>query len=564
MVSDSGRNFFAPSILRACFWVWVAGWCCPGWNDASAQTPVFNPGVAIGNVAPWEIWEASGLAASRQNPGVLWTHNDSGFPGTVWALSTNGALLARYQVPGVYSGNFEDIAIGPGPSPGLQYLYLGDIGDNYSTRESIRVLRFPEPAVYAYQSNAPPALSAVDAREIVLKYPDGAHNCEALLVDPLTGDLFLVIKLAESSRVYQATRAQLESGEVITLSFVRELSFHSVSAGDFSADGGLIALRRPNRANVWTRQSGQSVADALDGTAVRVPVIGQPVESNGEALAFDPTGSGYYTVSEGSLQPIYFFQRTDTGAPSQPRVLVPPGASWRYQDLGDDEGTAWREPDFDDSAWAPGAGQFGYGQGDEQTEISVGWDWEFKNITTYFRTQFSIDSPAGFSHTALRVCYNDGIAVFLNGIEVLRKNLAANAAFDTPAGAPHGEWQNIWVSYPLDPALLRASANTLAVEVHRFAQDGPDLSFDLQLTESQIEAPARFAGPPEVVPDGCRLRLAGPAGSLVTVETSNDLRNWTVANQVVLWDGTGLLQERVTAGAAFFWRIVSPAGPPDY
>ena len=117
-----------------------------------AQT--FANAVEFGTVTAPEITEASGIVASRQNPGVLWTHNDSGYPGSVFALSTNGTLLGRYYLPTVFYGNFEDIAIGPGASPEHHYVYLADIGDNFAARSSVRVLRFPEPAMYSYFSNS--------------------------------------------------------------------------------------------------------------------------------------------------------------------------------------------------------------------------------------------------------------------------------------------------------------------------------------------------------------------------------------------------------------------------
>ena len=85
-----------------------------------AQT--FAAAVEFGVVTTPEITEASGIVASRQNPGVLWTHNDSSFPGSIFALSTNGAYLGRYYIPSVFFGNFEDIAIGPGASPEHHYV----------------------------------------------------------------------------------------------------------------------------------------------------------------------------------------------------------------------------------------------------------------------------------------------------------------------------------------------------------------------------------------------------------------------------------------------------------
>ncbi|HWN97137.1 MAG TPA: hypothetical protein VNT99_19055 [Methylomirabilota bacterium] len=205
--------------------------------SAHGATPAFASGTTNGIVDTFFVWEASGIVASRQNPGVLWTHNDSGYRGSVFALATNGMYLGRYYVPDVFTGDFEDIAVGPGPLAQFQYIYLGDIGDNNLVRTDIRILRFPEPAVYSFQSNAPVDVPAFGAQEIVLSYPDGPFNAEALMVDPITGDLFITTKHADTARLYRATRAELDSGQPVTLTFMQEVNFRSVSAADISADG---------------------------------------------------------------------------------------------------------------------------------------------------------------------------------------------------------------------------------------------------------------------------------------------------------------------------------------
>jgi hypothetical protein len=522
-------------------------------SRALAQS--FANAVRMGVVTAPEIAEASGLVASRQNPGVLWTENDSGFGGSVFALSTNGAMLGRYYIPTAFGGNYEDIAIGPGPNPDHQYLYLGDIGDDFFSRFSIRVFRFPEPAIYAYQSNAPPILPTVGAQEIELRYPDGAFDAEALMVDPLTGDLFIVTKQNPDARLYRATRAQLDGGAPVTLTFVRLMSFSDfrlVSAGDISPDGRLVAMRRNGRAWIWNRSLTQSVGDALAAAGATAPV---PEEPNGEGIAFHHTGLGYFTISEGSPTTNYYCRRTGT-LPAQPAVFIRPGESWRYQDSGADEGTAWRERVFNDAAWLTNAAQFGYGQGDERTVVSYGIDDFEKHTTTYFRKQFTRPSSVTWTNVALRVCFTDGVAVYLNGTEVLRRNLPPNAAFNQLATASNAERQNFWVSVPVNPALIVSGANTVAVEVHRQDSWGPTLSFDLQLLQGGVEQPMRFTGPPQLNAGTWRLNIAGPAGSLARIEACDDLASWIEIGQVVLTGGVGEYQE--SAGAATsrrFYRL---------
>jgi|SRR4051794_23717866 hypothetical protein len=76
--------------------------------------PAFGSAVTNGIVNLSGLTEASAVAASRRNPEVLWTHNDSGhLGGQVFALDTQGRLLGTYSIPGNIDN--EDIAIGPGP-----------------------------------------------------------------------------------------------------------------------------------------------------------------------------------------------------------------------------------------------------------------------------------------------------------------------------------------------------------------------------------------------------------------------------------------------------------------
>src|SRR5437660_5290761 len=81
-----------------------------------------------------ELPEASGLAASRRTPGVLWSHNDSGEP-VVFALTPAGAVKGRVRVTGARVKDWEDIAVGPCPQSTC--LYIADIGDNNETRRTI-------------------------------------------------------------------------------------------------------------------------------------------------------------------------------------------------------------------------------------------------------------------------------------------------------------------------------------------------------------------------------------------------------------------------------------------
>jgi hypothetical protein len=509
----------------------------------SPAAPTFASGASAGNVSIPALNECSGLVASRNNANVLWTHNDSGDSARLFALDTQGRLLGTYNLTGAANTDYEDLAIGPGPLTNVSYLYVGDIGDNGEGRSNIRVYQIPEPAVHSRQYTNPPTLGVKGVRAITLEYPDDAHNAESLFIDPLTGDLFIVTKEVTTSRVFSTTQAALNSGTNVVLTFVRNLTFDIPSAADISPTGREIIIRQEDFARLWTRTDGQTVSNALAGTPVTIPVIGTPMEFNGEAVAFDANGNGYYTLSEilsgqPIVQPLYYFARTSGDGNRLPQTLVPAGAAWKYRDTGSNQGTAWREPSFDDSAWSSGSAQFGYGDGDEKTVVSYGGVANNKHVTTYFRHQFVVNNAPCLESVTLKLLVDDGAAVYLNGTNILHYQLVPGATYNTLATSVQAtSVEDTWFSYPVNPALLVNGTNTLAVEIHQAALNDADLSFDLQLVAMESTTPQFLSW--NVGPNTFELTLCGPSTTNVTVQASTNFNTWTNLGSVTLTNGTG-------------------------
>jgi hypothetical protein len=256
----------------------------------------------LGKVKPEQLEEISGLAASRLNPDVLWLHND-GDSGQLFAVSTSGKLAAFLKCRTAIK-DLEEIAIGPGPAQGVDYLYLGDIGDNDEKRREIRVARFVEPNL---QGRRGLQLAVTDAEEIRLSYPNGSHDAEAMFVDPVSGDMFIVTKERDQARLYTVGGAELKVGSVLGLRAAGKLDVEEVSAGAISRDGRQILLRRERQGWLWDRATGETVAEAMEREPKKVPVLGKRQGPNGESIGFTAEGDGYYTVSEGKKQAIYRF-----------------------------------------------------------------------------------------------------------------------------------------------------------------------------------------------------------------------------------------------------------------
>jgi len=171
--------------------------------------------------------------------------------------------------------------------------------------------------------------------------------------------------------------------------------------------------------------------------------------------------------------------------------LLPRGAVWRFLDNGSNQGTNWIGLDFNDSSWSSGAARLGYGGDGEVTTVSYGPNSSAKYITTYFRRAFEIADSSVFQSLKLRLVRDDGVVVYLNGVEVFRSNLPAGPiGFTTGASsALSGGDEFIVVETNLPPTLLRDGRNMLAVEVHQSSGTSSDLGFDLALDGEYASMP---------------------------------------------------------------------------
>jgi len=274
-------------------------WSAAGCN--AENCPKFQAGYKTGTSQSPLIREASGLAASRKKTGILWTHNDDG-PACVYAITKEGKYLGSYNMIGARNRDWEDIAVGPGPEANIDYLYIGDIGDNNSKQKSIKVYRVPEPDVNVNQR---PLSFNIDKVEIIeLIYPDGPRNAETLMVDPLTKDIYIVSKEGKSN-VYRAAYPQSLTNTT-TLEQVAKLKWGMATGGDISPDGNEIIIRDYYSGSLWIRPKEAPLWKAFEGSECSIPII---IEKQGEAICFDSEGKGYYTTSEKKFQPIYYFAR---------------------------------------------------------------------------------------------------------------------------------------------------------------------------------------------------------------------------------------------------------------
>jgi hypothetical protein len=503
--------------------------------------PMFANAVTNGIVNIPLLTEASGVAASRNNPGVLWTENDSGNAAVVYAIDSQGRNLGTYALPG--NTDNEDIGIGPGPVTNISYLYVTDIGDNNSDRTNIAIYQTPEPSVYFWQTNSPVSNRAMKGmRTITLTYPDGAHNAEAEFTDPVTGDWFVLTKDSPYN-IYTAPKSLLDTTNKIALTFVRSLNFKKPNGADISPLGTEILVRQENFAQIFLRTNGQSISSVFSEPSNGIPVVGEAAgEPNGEAIGFDYYGGGYFTLSDSEptgIQPLYYFARTSFDGPTPPRVLVPMASNWKYLANGSDQGTAWRNPGFDDSSWSSGPAQLGYGDGELQTFVGYGLNVNDKYVTTYFRKTFVATNVNRIANMTLKLVVDDGANVFLNGAPLQNLNLNFGAAYNTLATPMTAALRDTWQSYAVDPKLLLEGTNTIAAEVHIASVSSNSMSFDLQL----IATEAPFITSIARLTNQAKIFLAGSSNSPTTIQATTNFLNWTNLGSVLLTNGGGAFSD---------------------
>ena len=264
-------------------------------SPAAGRSAGWGPARLLANLADQAVVESSGLAASRRHPDRYWTHNDSGDAARLFCFDRAGASCGTWPVTGAEARDWEDMAAGPGPE-GDPTLFVGDIGDNGRARAGVTVHLVAEPEA----TSAPRPLAA---RSVRLTYPDGAHDAEALLVHPATGDLYVVTKeVTGRAGVYKAA-APLPLGGEARLVLVADVAVPGpVTGGDIAPDGTRVALCTYLEAVELTVPPGAAF-DAVWGQAPAF--IALPFRRQGEAIAYRLDGAALLTTSEGVPAPVH-------------------------------------------------------------------------------------------------------------------------------------------------------------------------------------------------------------------------------------------------------------------
>lgn len=228
-------------------------------------------------------------------------------------------------------------------------------------------------------------------------------------------------------------------------------------------------------------------------------------------------------------------------SPQPAGTPIPAGSAWHFYSSETPLTGMWTDPAFDDSAWPIGVARLGFGNDGEATQVAFGPDSLNKPITYWFRRTFVLADPGTVLKLNAAVTFDDGLCVYLNGTEILRRYLPAGPLSPATRATANlqGTAETAWTSFPIAPGMLRPGTNVIAVEVHLCASADEDFGFDFEL-EAGFSARPLTSRPVLRFSDQTGLGFSSVSGQSYTLLASTNLADWVVVTNCV---GTGAFMQ---------------------
>jgi endonuclease/exonuclease/phosphatase family metal-dependent hydrolase len=274
-------------LILAC--VLLAGCSDP---DAAAEPQATQIGFTVaGRLENAEIDEASGLARSQREPGVLWVINDSGAKEILHAVDHTGASLGETELKQSTNKDWEDLA--SFRLDGNPYLVVADIGDNAARRKTRTLYFLKEP-------EAGKKKTTVDW-EVRYKYPNGPRDAESVAID-IENERVLILSKRDIPPVLYEVPLKADEDEKVTAKWLgtidslprpsrRDVEF-APKTDDWHWQPNGMDISQDNRAAViltyravyyYLRKDGQDWFDALNSEPIRISLGNF---QNAESVAF--------------------------------------------------------------------------------------------------------------------------------------------------------------------------------------------------------------------------------------------------------------------------------------
>lgn len=215
-------------------------------------------------VADSEVYSTWDELATAESSSLAWANdtllsvNDAGDAAVIYlSQGTSG------QTTGTITYSDQDPVDVEAISATDQTIWVGDVGDNNEVRDSIALYRIPAPDDWSGDV-------AVTATKFEATYPDGAHNAEAILVDPASGEVLVVTKDEAGASVYSAGVPDSTDQPIALEPVATDDLLATVTDGSFSVDGSQVWLRNYDSVAVysypdWTLQAQAELPEQPKG-----------------------------------------------------------------------------------------------------------------------------------------------------------------------------------------------------------------------------------------------------------------------------------------------------------
>lgn len=253
------------------------------------------------------VKESSGLAVSRIEPDVFWTHNDSGDRPKLYAFDRAGQQIGAFDVAGAKARDWEDMA--SFEMDGRPYLLIGDVGDNGRKRDECQA--------YLVAESLPTSSDAKNSlfveKTVRFQYDRGPQDCESVAFDPTTGQVLLVTKnwsltadvfLLDWPTGVGEPKRQDEpiKSAALTANFIGKINVPGATAMDISPDGSRAVVLCYGNAYEYVRASDESWKMAFARGAREIKM---PERKQGETLCFGHDGRTLFLTSEHLPTPLF-------------------------------------------------------------------------------------------------------------------------------------------------------------------------------------------------------------------------------------------------------------------
>ena len=303
----------------------------------------------VGRLENPKIVEASGLARSQREAGVLWIMNDDGKP-RLYALDLSGADVGKVDLGKADNRDWEDLA--SFKLDGDPYLLVADIGDNLGRRKKVTLYIAKEPKTSRDKTK-------VDWH-VDFEYPNGARDAESAAVDVANERVLVLSKRDIPPALYEVplradgkvTARWLGTVESLPRPSRQDVEFASKTDDwhwqptgmDISADNRAAVILTYRAVYYYLRRADQSWHEALNTEPVRISLGNF---RNAEAVAFGDDARTVYVTGEDRHARVLRVDLSMPDSQAQQATVMSLNAQNLFDNIDD--------PGKDDKAYLPAA-----------------------------------------------------------------------------------------------------------------------------------------------------------------------------------------------------------------